>query len=427
MRTRSLTVVSAAAVAVLVTAGCSSDSSSDDADVRLTMTMWTSNPDQLALFEEIGDAFMEQHPGVTEIEFESLTLDQLDSVLTTRISADDSPDLTWLPVESSLEYIEAGALVDVSDVLRNTEGYDYDDLVPALHERWRVDDAQYGVPFSTGPLVMYYNKDLYAQAGVTSPDELISAGDWTWESFRRVSKELADATGVPGYVVNDFEFKNWTRLLPILFAYGASPWNDDASECTADSPEFVEAMSLFHGMVYTDGSSPVPGEQADFWSGQAGATTAFLSSNALLEDAAFAWGIVPTPGGPAGEVQALGQAAITVLSASRHQEAAQEFLAFLTNEENAASLAQFWPPARTSLLEPSVLVGESAILTEEVVQPIIEATKSTGQIFPVAIDNSGVADALDSSLDEHVWQPAADLPAALAEVCDAIDPLLAGE
>lgn len=422
---RSHTVRSVAAVASLgMFAACAADTPAEDSEVRLSMTMWTSNPDQLALFEAIGDEFVEQNPGVEGVEFESLTLDQLDTVLTTRISAGDAPDLTWLPVESSAEYIEAGALTDVSPVLASTEGYDYDDLIPALHERWRVDDALYGVPFSTGPLVLYYNKDLYAQAGVTSPEELIASGDWTWESFKRVSQELTDATGTPGYVVNDFDFQNWTRLLPLLFAYGASPWSDDASSCTADSDEFVEAISLFHDMVYVDGSSPKPGQQADFFGGQAGATTAFLSSNALLEDATFEWGIVPTPTGPAGQTQALGQAATVVLSAGEHQEAAQAFLAFMSNKENAARLAQFWPPARASLLEPSVIVGESTILTEDVVAPIIEASKTTGEIFPVAADNSGVADALNSGLDEHLWSPSVDVSAGLTEVCRAVDPLL---
>src|SRR5690625_6450556 len=81
---------------------------------------------------------------------------------------------------------------------------------------------------------MYFNRDLYREAGVSSPADLIAEDDWTWESFREVSKQLTDATGYPGYVVNDFDFQNWTRLLPVMNAYGASPWNEDATRCTAD-------------------------------------------------------------------------------------------------------------------------------------------------------------------------------------------------
>src|SRR5690625_6885230 len=89
----------------------------DDGGITLRMTMWSSSPEHLALFDEIAEEFMAENGAVTNIEFESLTLDQLDMVLTTGMTAGDAPDLTWLPVESSLEYIDAGALLDARPTL----------------------------------------------------------------------------------------------------------------------------------------------------------------------------------------------------------------------------------------------------------------------------------------------------------------------
>lgn len=396
----------------------------EENSTRLRMTMWSSNPDQLALFDQIAEEFLATNDAITDISFESRTLDQLDMVLTTGMTAGDPPDLTWLPVESSLEYIDAGALLDAAPVLASTTGYDLEDLKPELHERWRRKDALYGVPFSTGPLIMYFNKDLYAEAGVASPAELIAEDSWTWDAFRTTSRQLTEATGFPGYVLNDFDFQNWTRLLPILDAHGASPWDESASRCTADSPEMHEAMALFNGMVFEDGSSPVPGQQADFFGGQAGATTAFLGASSLLDGAEFAWDIVPTPGGPAGDVQSVGQSAIVALSAGRNPDAALDFLAFLTNRENAKKISRFFPPARTSLLNAEVLAESSGILTAKALDPIVEAITSKGHIFPVASNGARVANALDSSLDEFVYRPDADLDEALPKVCTAIGPVL---
>lgn len=271
---------------------------------------------------------------------------------------------------------------------------------------------------------MYFNRDLYAEAGVKSPDDLIEEGNWTWESFREISKELTDATGATGYVVDDFDFRNWTRLVPLFYAYGASPWDEETFECTMDSPEMQEAIGLFHGMVFEDGSAPVPGRQVDFWGGQAGATSAFLSSNVQLQDATFEWGIVPTPAGPGGEGQALGQASIVALTAGKNHDAALAFLAHLTNTENAGRIAQYFPPVRESLLEPEVLVGSSPVLTNELVQPIVDAIKTSGKILPVAPNNAAVADALDSALDELVFTPEADIGTALTEVCAEIETYL---
>src|SRR5699024_7857299 len=140
------------------------------------------------------------------VKVESFNLAELNTLMTTQIQAGEAPDVSWLPVESSLEYIRAGALVDLSETIASTPDFDLPDFIPSLMERWTDGDAIYGVPFSTGPLVMYFNKDLYAEAGVKDPSQLIADGNWTWESFRETSKEVTDALGNHAYVLNDFDF-----------------------------------------------------------------------------------------------------------------------------------------------------------------------------------------------------------------------------
>src|SRR5699024_272952 len=109
--------------------------------INLRMTMWSSSPDHLALLEEIADDFLAEHEEISGVEFESLSLAQLDMLLTTGMTAGDPPYLTWHPVESSLEYIDAGALLDLAQTPAANPDYDAGDLVPELQERWRVGEA----------------------------------------------------------------------------------------------------------------------------------------------------------------------------------------------------------------------------------------------------------------------------------------------
>lgn len=393
-------------------------------DVELRMTIWSANPDHVGVFETLGAEFADQHDRVSGVTIESFNLADLDTLVTTQIAAGDAPDVSWLPVESSAEYIKSGALVDLRETVESTEGFDFDDFIPSLLERWEVDDAIYGIPFSTGPLIMYYNKDLYAQAGVKDPGQLIEEGNWNWESFREVSGELSAALGVPAYALNDFDFKNWTRLLPFLNAYGASPWSEDATTCTLDAPEAVDALSVFHAMTFDDGSMPIPGQQIDFWGGGAAATSAFLGSSANLSEVDFDWGIAPTPAGPAGPVVATGQASIVAFAAGNDTQEAAEFVAFLGSKEAMAQYSGFFPPIRESVLTPEVLTQNSDVLTPEAVEPIIDGIKDNGVVFPVTESNAVVTDALNSSLDELFYQPGIEVGEALAGVCEAVGPLL---
>lgn len=388
------------------------------------MTIWSADPEHVALFEGLGDEFAEQSPRVADVAIESFNLADLDTLLTTQIQAGDPPDVSWLPVESSLEYGGAGALVDLSEAIEANDDFDYDDLIPTLTERWVDEDSVYGIPFSTGPLVLYYNEDLYAEAGVKDPAQLIAEDNWTWETFRESSKQLHDELDVPAYQLNDFDFKNWTRLLPYMNAYGASPWNEDATGCTMDSPEMVEALSVFHGMTFQDGSMPVPGRQVDFWGGQVGATTAFLGASGNLAEADFEWGLVPTPAGPAGEVVSTGQASIVALAAGENTDEAAELVTFLGSKKAMEQYSGYFPPIRESLLTPEIFTKNSAVLTPELVQPVIDGIKEHGKVFPVSANNAAVADALNSSLDEFLYQPGADVQQALTKVCADVAPEL---
>lgn len=421
-RSRAPLALASFVIALLLTA-CSGTSSGDD-DLELRMTIWSADPDHVALFQGLGDQFAEQNPRVSSVKIESFNLAELDTLLTTQIQAGDPPDVSWLPVESSLEYGKAGALVDLRETIEATDNFAYDDLIPALTERWVDGDAVYGIPFSTGPLVMYYNEDLYAEAGVKNPSQLIAEDNWTWETFRKTSKQLHDKLDVPAYQLNDFDFQNWTRLLPYMNAYGASPWNDGATACTMDDPEMVEAMSVFHGMTFADGSMPVPGRQVDFWGGQVGATTAFLGASGNLAEADFEWGLVPTPAGPAGDVVSTGQASIVALGAGKNTDEAAELVTFLGSKEAMEKYSGFFPPIRESLLTPEILTQNSTVLTPELVQPVIDGIKENGKVFPVSANNAAVANALNSSLDEHLYQPEADVQQALTKVCADVAPEL---
>jgi multiple sugar transport system substrate-binding protein len=84
----------------------------------------------------------------------------------------------------------------------------------------------------------------------------------------------------------------------------------------------------------------------------------------------------------------------------------------------------YFPPIRKSVLTPEILTENSQVLTPEMVQPLIDGVTENGKVFPVATNNSAVADALNSSLDEFLYQPGVDVTDALTNVCAAVGPLL---
>lgn len=424
MRNRRIWCSAAAAIAataMLAACGTGTTDGSSDGPVSLRLLTWTSNPDQLALFEEIADDFMAENTNVDKIEFESVSAADMPTVLTTQLLSGSPPDISWMAIEDSRYFIEAGVLADLTDVLKDSPDYDFDDLIPSLYEDWTTEEGIFGVPMSTSGRAMYYNADLFAAAGVPNPNEMIAAGTYDWETFAAAIKAVSDTQGRPGYVLSDVK---WSGLVPIMYAYGASPWSEDAQTCTMESPEMVEALSLVHKMIYEDKSVPPVTTTSNFWGGEAGAIAAYLSSAKLLEDATFNWGIAPTPSGPAGSTQQIGQTAFVVFEAGKNAETAADFLAFLTNRESAKKLAQFFAPARTSLLTTETLHAGIPILSEEQLAPLVEATTGDGKVAPVSNTGGRANLALDAALDEYFYQPTADVATAMTQICEKLNPAL---
>lgn len=63
-------------------------------------------------------------------------------------------------------------------------------------EPYKIKGEYYGVAIAGGwhtlTTVIYYNKDLFEENGITTPRELWKAGNWNWDTFKKVALEVSD-------------------------------------------------------------------------------------------------------------------------------------------------------------------------------------------------------------------------------------------
>jgi raffinose/stachyose/melibiose transport system substrate-binding protein len=167
---RALAIFSAAA---LLVAGCGGDDGEEPAETQLyanpvTLTWWHNAAQDgpgKTYWAKVAKDFSALHPTVT-IQIEAIETNQLQR---TRIPAalltDDPPDIfqAWGGGEIR-EQVEADYLKDITAQVeaevRN---------IGSAAEIWQVDGKQYGLPFRMGIEGIWYNKDMFARAGITSP------------------------------------------------------------------------------------------------------------------------------------------------------------------------------------------------------------------------------------------------------------------
>ena len=404
-------------LSVPVMAGGSQESgSTSSGPVRIKIATWTSNPDQIALLQSFVDEFAAKEGIEVAAEFESIEFGEYNTKLSLELQGSQAPDVFWVLETSAPAFIESGLLAPLDAELAE---YNPEDLSAKAMELWQKDGVTYAVPFSTSPFFMIYNADLFAAAGIDTPDKLVAEGKWDWNAFRAASKAIKDATGVWGYQTVDgggYDVRILHNLCPIIRSYGGDAWTNDG-QILINTPESVEAVQLFHDMVYVDGSVVPPGDQSDFFSGAAAMTAAQVSRVSKLTDVDFAWGVAPMPAGPMGDVPITGQAGIGAFSKGKNVDVAKKLVAYMTNEKCVARMAGIWPPARYSVLESPDFLTSQPLLTADQMSMAVAGSIETGRVLPSHVMYPQIE--VESRIVwDRLWNPNADVQAVLDGVAE---------
>lgn len=390
--------------------------------VKLRMTIWSANEAHLKLFNGIADDYKRVKPDVS-VSFDSLPFPTYTTALTTQIAGGNAPDMAWIFETTAQDFVNSGALFPLTKTLAATPGYNLGEVSMGATERWTKDGTLYAYPFSTSPFAMFVNNDLIRRAGAKTPEELIAAGQWTWANAI-TSAEAVAKSGKAGLIVRDFNYQDWQYLASVWNGWGASPWSADGKRCTLADKPMLDAMSFLHDAIFAKKAMPGPGQSVDFFAGDAAMTITQISRASLLpKDKPFAWDLVPLPKGPAGDYALIGQAGIGVFSAGKNAAEAASFVAFMTNPENSARLAQFFPSARKSLLNAEVLKRTNALLSAAQLDKVVVSGIATGKVMPGHSGFARIQQTVRAGLDT-VWTPQANIPAAMQSICTQITPLL---
>ncbi|PXY27957.1 ABC transporter substrate-binding protein [Prauserella muralis] len=425
MSTRLRCLLAASAVALTAACGVGDQAGSN----TVTMTVWTSNQAQLDLLNRLADDFSAQHDGA-DVRIQSVPQADYTTKISVRLAGGDAPDLGWLGAPDAVGMAASGQLADVGPALRNDPEYRFDDFVPAAFTNWRGGDAVYGVPFSTSPFFVIYNKDAFATANLPEPAELAARGDWTWDRLAGLARDLQPSLPRGHFVFQSNEGSvygplpvSWPTLDPLLRAHGAGFYDPQTKRCTLDSPAAAEAVGTFHRMAFDDRTAVPPGAQADFYAGNAAMTITQLSRLSQLEGAEFDYGIAPLPGGPGGQPHVTGQAGLVVFEQAPHKELATELLKYLTSEKAVRELAEFYPPARTSVLADAPEIYRDSRLSEQAVKDILVPGITEGHAFQYPRTWPEIKTTAQPVFDQ-LWSPGADVGSVLGRLCGEVGPLL---
>lgn len=124
--------------------------------------------------------------------------------------------------------------------------------IPSLVYHGRI----YGLPRNFGTNALWYNKNVFDEAGVPYPKP-----GWTWPELIETARKLTkrDKHGRP---IRFGLYWNFDTTRELILQFGGRVFTKDGTKCIIDSPEAIAAVQFSRDIMYKYKVAPTPVDEA---------------------------------------------------------------------------------------------------------------------------------------------------------------------
>jgi multiple sugar transport system substrate-binding protein len=151
-------------------------------------------------------------------------------------------------------------------------------------EVYRHKGKLYSLPIECGGHVIYFNKELFEQAGETTPDKLVTDGKWTWDQLITTARPLTKTPDQFGYAVwraGQMNIYAWS------FGGGFVDKEREPTKSLWDQPAAQRALQYWVDLRDKHGVRPTQGWEQTY--GGSGAVAVQMASGKLAMAVQGAW------------------------------------------------------------------------------------------------------------------------------------------
>jgi multiple sugar transport system substrate-binding protein len=264
-----------------------------------------------------------------------------EEVIGASITAGNTPCLVFNTAPAAVpQFQKQGGLVALDSF---ADGASYvNERVGARAEQYKSPDGKfYQMPWKTNPVQIFYNKKVFAKAGLDADNPPLA----TYQEFQSTARAVVDKGGVQAAIwpapSSEF-FQSWFDFYPLFIAETGRQLVADG-QAQFNTPEGV-AVGEFWKQLYADGLA-----QKELYNGDAFADQ--KAAMAIVGPWAIAvygdkvdWGVAPIPtsgGKDPAQIQTFSdEKSVGMFSSCQNRGTAWEFLKFATSQESDGQLLE---------------------------------------------------------------------------------------
>jgi multiple sugar transport system substrate-binding protein len=320
--------------------------------VEITYACWDVDRDLMEVWIE---EFEEQNSDVA--------VNLLGTDIRTLVSATGDWDVAdvWVPWLAGLQ--EENRILELDTFIEADGSFDRLDSYDGALESAMIDGNIWLIPYGTNPMVMYYNTDLFDQAGIPYPKV-----NWSWTDFVAAAAAIHNPdAGVYGYANATPGFD----VLLLALRHGASIWDDPQNPAhpVLDDPLMIEVLEWYgdlydeHDVAYLPESKSrrqVSGND-EIWAlvrgGHVGIWSGGYAARVWDPDLPPGYGMVNLPRSADATAEAIGRPWLrgyVIFSDTSHPLEAWRLISFLSWQKRSSTAI----PVRRSIAESDDFIRE---------------------------------------------------------------------
>lgn len=316
--------------------------------------------------------------------------------ISTQIAGGKVPDLVQVATEGQRLFASRG-LVEPIDAYLERDKDELEDFFNDIDPRLRQwsslsspDGKTYYLPGEFNTMCVWYNSDMFQQAGIDEPDD-----SWTWDDFLTIAKKLTK----PGVFGMQVQAAYFTGIMPWVLTNGANVLDSKWTHATLNTSAAQEAVQFMRDMV-AQKISPAPGGTYDPYGATAQGKLAMFGGGRwpivnirelgiVNKMKIVAWPQKTQQGSP------VGWNAYPIMKGSQNKEAAWAFVKFITSKEASeyfATQGGTIVPPRRSVATSDAFLSNAPQGSEKLYQALNYATPLPApdkeNVIELAIDNA---------------------------------------
>lgn len=312
--------------------------------VTLTFIVDTINEGHISVRDGWAQKFMEAHPNV-HVDHQTVPQEYTTKIQTLYAAGTPADIYRYLQEVTPIVTVAEKQMHLVLDDYFARDDYDLSDFQPNAITLYQWDGKTYALPRDYGNQNLFYNIDLFEEAGLDLPPADWEDTTWTFEKFletaQALTKQEGNRTTQWGFLVNRSQ-RPWASWL--YSNNGALVHTDDrglATDSAMTDEGSVEALQFVQDLMHVHGVAPRPDLESElggfelFASGIVGMMINNPSSvNRYRTIEAFKWDVGTIPLGK-GERRGTGGGGTgwAAAAATKFPDWAWEFVKFISSPE----------------------------------------------------------------------------------------------